>query len=259
MALQALQRDFQSALLQGSTVLHARVAGTADAGPDRRVAIYAQAYRLRLQEALAEDFSGLAAWLGESGFEALAAAYIARFPSRHPSLRWFGRHMATFLNDTPGWSGQPWLAEMAVFEWAQGEVFDAPDSPATPPDTITAIEPADWPRLRLQPHPSLRRLDLDWNVPALWRALDDGREPPEPAKNPAPQGWLLWRQDLAIHWRSLDSAEAVAVDAWRSGADFAGVCAALCEHMDTTRVATCAAGLLKGWLETGLVAALQTG
>lgn len=259
MSLQALQRAFQSAVLGGSVDFRERVVGNAAAGAAERLQIYSHARRLRLQEALADDFRGLAAWLGEAQFAALADAYVARYPSRHPSLRWLGRHLATFLADTPPWSGYPWLAEMAAFEWVQGEVFDAADSPVVDTAALATVVAADWPGLRLQVHPALRRLDLAWNVPAVWHALDAGGQPPVPTTSGESQAWLLWRRDLAIHWRSLEPGEAAAIDSWHNGGDFAAVCTALCRHMDGAQVATAAAALLKGWLQAGLVTALQTG
>jgi hypothetical protein len=258
MPLQTLQRDFQAALTAGAPGFMTRVVDTPPAGSAQRLDIYAQAYRLRLLDTLEGDFAKLATLLGDAQFESLGLAYIASHPPHHPSLRWLGRNMAGFLGATPPWSDQPVLADMAAFEWAQGEVFDAPDAAAVSPGDIAALPPARWATLRLQAHPAVRRLDLRWNVPAIWQALDIDTEPPAPAHSDHPQGWLLWRRELDIHWRSLGVEEAWAVDAWRSGANFAELCEGLCEWTDAARVATHAASLLKGWLSEGLVTAILT-
>jgi hypothetical protein len=259
MPLRALQRDFQSALMAGSTGINPQLVSTPEAGAARRLDIYVQAYRLRLLDALEGDYGKLAACVGDAQFEALGYVYITRYPSQHPSLRWLGRHMADFLATTRPWSGQPLLAEMAAFEWAQGEVFDAPDATPLSLAAIAAIPPESWAGLRLRAHPALRRLDLTWNVPAIWLALDNDTEPPAPRAGDVPSGWLMWRQDLDIHWRSLSADESWAIDAWRSGACFAELCEGLCEWLDTGQVAAHAATLLKGWISAGLVTALLTG
>jgi hypothetical protein len=258
MQLRALQRDFQSALMTGATSINPQVVSTPEASAVQRLDIYVQACRLRLLDALETDYAKLAACVGDAQFEALGRAYISRYPSQHPSLRWLGRHMADFLAATPPWSGQPLLAEMAAFEWAQGEVFDAPDHAPLSPAAIAAIPAESWADLRLRAQPALRRLDLTWNVPSIWLALDTDRQPPAPRAGDVPSGWLMWRQDLDIHWRSLSVDESWAIDAWRSGACFAELCEGLCEWIDTGQVAAHAATLLKGWISAGLVTALLT-
>jgi len=258
MPLLTLQRDLQSALTHGDTRFVAQVDGSPQASTAMRLSIYARAYRLRLQDALAGDFAKLAILLGDEQFEALCRDYIDRHPSQHPSLRWLGRHMAEFLAVTPPWSARPLLAEMAAFEWAQGEVFDAADAATVTSAELATLPAKAWAGLRLQAHPSLRRLALHWNAPAIWRALDDGNEPPTAQRGDVPLSWLLWRQDLRIHWRSLGSDENRAIDAWCNGARFADICAGLCDWMDPGVVAAYAATLLKGWLAAGLVSALHS-
>lgn len=258
MPLITLQRDFQSALTQGDARFGAQVDGSPEASAAMRLAIYARAYRLRLQDALAGDYAKLAMLLGDEQFEALCRAYIDRHPSQHPSLRWLGRHMADFLAATPPWSGRPLLAEMAAFEWTQGEVFDAADAATVTPAEIATLPVHAWAGLRLQAHPSLRHLALHCNAPAIWRALEDGSEAPPAQRGDAALPWLLWRQDLQIHWRSLGSDENWAIDAWCGGACFADICAGLCDWMDAGVVAAYAATLLKGWVAAGLVSALHS-
>lgn len=258
MKLQTLQRDFQAALTAGAPAFMTQVVDTPEAGGAQRLDIYARAYRLRLLDALTGDYPKLGTLLGDAQFEALGHAYIDAHPSRHPSLRWLGRHLSAFLAATPPWSTRPVLAEVAAFEWAQGEVFDASDAAVASPDDIATLPPAAWANLRLQTHPAVRRLDLHWNAPPVWRALDNGDEPPPLNRSDTPQAWLLWRRELDIHWRSVDKDESLAIDAWRNGASFAELCEILCERTDSDRVAVRAASLLKGWLTDGLVTALLT-
>ncbi|HEY0674915.1 MAG TPA: DNA-binding domain-containing protein, partial [Immundisolibacter sp.] len=73
--------DFQRALAahvrHGDTVAPGRIVDGPDLSADARLAIYRDGYRLRLTEALGEDFPLLRALLGAATFERLARAYLA--------------------------------------------------------------------------------------------------------------------------------------------------------------------------------------
>lgn len=254
--LPALQRLFEAGLTRidgaappSALLSLARSDARADAA--QRFAVYAYAYRARLLEALQQDFPALYALLGEATFQRLGRRYIEAHPSTTPSLRWFGRHYAEFLRRAE--PGQPLWWETAAFEWAQGEVFDAPDAATADVAVMAAIPPQAWAGMRLLMHPALRRLPLRWNVPA--RVAAQGRDEPLPdaRENEHPVTWLLWRRDFDIHWRALSVDEAAALDAAADNASFGEICECLCEWIDPDQVALHAAGLLKRWLNDGLI------
>lgn len=85
--LEQLQRGFQSYVLRGEPGIEAHVALNTIASTTHRLDVYFQAYRLRLIEALANDYPGLKKFVGEAEFERLARAYIDRYPSTERSLR----------------------------------------------------------------------------------------------------------------------------------------------------------------------------
>jgi hypothetical protein len=142
---------------------------------------------------------------------------------------------------------------MAALEWAMSEAFDAPDSPIVGLDAMASIPPEAWPEMRLALHASVRRLDLRWNVPAIWKAIKEEQAPGEAAAGEWPEPWLVWRQDLKIFFRSLSVDEAWAFDAVRGNEPFAALCEGLCEWIDAQNVALHAAGLLKQWIADGLI------
>lgn len=251
------QHEFQNYLLDGGDTIVARVVDAGALDAHARLAIYAEAYRLRLLEALETDFVALRALLGNEAFTQLGRAYIAAHPSRHPSLRHFGRQLAEFLGAASPWKDQPWLAELAAFEWALTDAFDAADDPILDIDAIAAIAPTDWPRLRFEPHASLVRLDLRWNASVLWKAADQGLDMPPPVASDIATPWVIWRRDLQSYFRSLDASEAGTLDALRTGANFAALCEVLCEWIDANEVPTHAAGLLKRWGTDGMLRALR--
>lgn len=252
--LRALQRRFQDYVLAPRPgPAEADVVSDERAGARARLDVYADAYRLRLIEVLGDNYPALHAVLGDEQFDALARAYIDRHPSHHPSVRWYGAGMAGFLAGAAPWSGQPVLAELAAFEWALRAAFDAADAAPLAPDALATLAPERWPDMRLRLHPSLGRLDLRWNAPALWKAIDAGEDPPAPEPGAQPLAWAVWRSDLRQYFRSLDVAEAWALDAARAGEPFAAICEGLCEWIDAGHVAAHGAGLIKRWLTDGLI------
>lgn len=251
-SLQELQRSFAALLLHDDERVLAHVAG-GGAAPAVRLNVYGTAYRLRLLEALEIDFPALRATMGEAGFAGMGRAYIDACPSRHFSIRWFGRRLPQFLAAAAPWRRRPGLAAAATFEWTLGEAFDAEDAPRLERDTLAALPPAAWHELRLRLHPSVRLLELDRNAPAWWRAWRRGRKPlPPPAASPAPIACLIWRQDLSVHFRSVTAAEAAALHGIASGETFSRVCGRLCAHLGEDAVPAYAAERLAIWTAAGI-------
>lgn len=254
-ALLKLEEDFKDCVLGNTLDMGGQVVGNAQASATERVHVYVEGYRLRLLEVLQDNFPGLHGLLGDAQFDALARSYIDARPSSHPSVRWFGRHLPAFLGDTAPYSAHPHLPELAAFEWAQGLVFDAADATPLEMQALAAVAPDSWARLHFGFHPSLQRLDLVWNVPKIWQALDAEETPPEPASS-ATTAWLLWRQELTTRWRSLSADEAGMLDAARQGTRFGELCEGLCRWHAPDAVAMQAASYLKLWLSDGLVTSI---
>ncbi len=252
------QRRFADHLLAGGGAAMPRlIAPGGDAAA--RLAVYTDGYRLRLKEALAQDFTLLAAWLGPQRFERLLDDYIHAHPSHHYNIRWVGRSMVRHLAQTPPWNRNTLARELAEFEWAQGLCFDAPDAPIATAAELTALPAAAWPRLRLRLQPALQRRDLHWNVDELWAAAQAGRPLPPPAYRPSPVRWLFWRRDCRNYLARLEPDAAAALDSIRTGGDFAALCLTLRRRHRPEAVPARAVGLLKGWLEEGLLSAVLTG
>ncbi|GAB4513155.1 MAG: DNA-binding domain-containing protein [Sulfuricaulis sp.] len=286
-ALNDLQSDFQSFLLDGNERMLSRVTGTAKVSAEQRLAIYYDAYRLRLLEALTSNYPVLRAWIGDEEFENAGIAYLAAHPSRHFSIRWFGHRFPEFLASTEPWSGTPFLAEIASLEWALSEAFDAENGAVMNIEDMAGIPADSWPDMRLHFHPAMRRLDLRWNVPIIWKAINQDLDVeknsiscrgetsatpaagnaqhvealhniPAPEAGEYPQAWLVWRQGLKTWFRSLSVDEAWALDAARRGETFATLCEGLCEWIDAQNVALHAAGLMKQWITDGIVSGIDS-
>ena len=184
----------------------------------------------------------------------MATSYIETHPSQFASIRWFGDRLAHELERSH--PGQPWIAELARWEWALAASFDAQDAAPVGIEALASVAPSDWSELRLEFHPSVQQLELKTNAPALFKALSEERSPPDPALLEHPQSWLLWRQDLKTQYRSLEPAEIAALRVVRGGGSFGEMCEALCEWHEADEVPLIAAGMLKRWIVEELLIGL---
>ncbi len=256
--LHILQSKFQRTILGAEDMLEKEIVATERLSVDRRIAIYAEAYRLRLTECLRENYSALYTLLGDEQFDALCRLYIDAHPPHHYSIRWYGDRFAEFARHTAPYSGHPYVSELAEFEWKLMEAFDARDARPVVLDELAQLAPSQWPGLRLEFQPCLQRVELTWNVAAIRNAVDEGRTIDSPQRGDRPAAWLIWRKRLTQYFRSLDDTEAWALDRARDRATFGELCEGLCEWMPDREIATYAAGLLKQWIGDGLVTKIQT-
>lgn len=256
--LQALQQRFQNYLVSGDDSIEQDIISSEDALAEHRLGVYYNAYRIRLIDCLAVDYAALEQHLGREAFEQLVLEYLRIFPSTHPSVRWFGDRLPIYMREHFSGEQAEFLTELVDYEWTQSFVFDAADSGRTVQiDEIAQIPPESWPALCFKFIPALRWLDLHWNIPAIENAYDTNREPPAAERGETPVRWLLWRQAMKTHWRSLDVHEAWAIEQAATGASFAEICEGLLEWVDETQVALVGAGFMKQWVSDELLISLD--
>ncbi|MFG6431635.1 putative DNA-binding domain-containing protein [Roseateles sp. LYH14W] len=225
--------------------------------------VYRHAYRARLAEALADNYTVLARALGDEAFDALAQAYIAARPSRHPSIRWFGHELASFMAEaSDDLVPHACLIDFAAMDWALRGAFDAADAPLLDPATLAALDPDDWAGLVLQLHPSARRVRLGHAIEPAWRRLREwapesgDNQPDLPEPQPHEHLLLAWRQAGETRWRSLEPLEAALLQAVFEGAPFAMLCERAAEELgDAEAAAPAVIGALQRWLADGLLRA----
>jgi hypothetical protein len=255
MQLAELQRAFQEHVLREGDEIAGQINASAEMPVAMRLDVYSEAYFARLTEALAASYPRLQSLIGEEAFAILGRHYIQQYPSTNFSVRWFGDRLGVMLRTHPDYRDQSWLAELAQWEWALAEAFDAADTPPLTLDALASVAPSQWPSLQFQCHPSLQRLLLHWNTAALFKALADDLEAPAAAALENPQHWIIWREDLITRYRELADDEALALVTVCAGGTFADMCEALCEHHDPEVVPVTAAGMLKGWIAAQMIAA----
>jgi len=252
--LRELQLRFQNYLIGGSEDIEQDIISTENAIAEHRLGTYYNAYRIRLIDCLAVDYSALEKYLGRENFENLALDYLRHYPSRHPSVRWFGKHLPEYLQQHYQGDEQEFLQELASYEWAQATVFDAANSShLIQIEDIAQVAADAWPGLTFKFKPALIWLDLYWNVPLIENALDTESEIPQKQRDDFPRRWMLWRRNMKIQWRSLEVHEAWAIEQAVNGANFAAICEGMLEWIDEQQVSLVAAGFLKQWVGDQLI------
>lgn len=249
--LQRIQRSMMAFLLSKDESIEADVVNTKTANAKQRLSIYGDGYGYRLHDALSENYPAIHTLLGDEGFFKIAYEYIDSVPSQHFSLRYFGIKLEAFF--TKNYSSEPYLAEMARFEWALRKAFDAKNEDTIGIDALQVIPVDRWGGLQFTFHESVSRIDLEWNTPQLWAAIEADSDPIPPEKLEQPQAWLLWRQGLINHYRSLDVDEGWALDSALAGDNFESLCQGVCEWTDEEHAPARIAGFLGSWTNEGLL------
>ncbi|MFT5113667.1 MAG: hypothetical protein ACI8P9_002998 [Parasphingorhabdus sp.] len=252
--LRPLQQSFMDAIIHDEKAFEEQIESTARVSASQRINIYHEAYRLRLLEALEENYLGLAYLLGDDQFATLGLQYLTKNPSSFASVRWFGDQLPKFVKNTAPWSSTAMLYEMAQLDWAMTLAFDATDQVSVGIETMAQFTPDQWPALKFHFHPSIQRLDFAYSVMPFRNAVEVELEnTPAPEKSEYPMPWLIWRQEMRTLYRSMEVDEALAMDQARNQASFASLCEGLTEWIDPQHAPERIAGFLKKWLVDELI------
>lgn len=256
--LHDLQMRFQDYLITGNESIEADITSSDNALAEHRLAVYYNAYRLRLIDALAVDFTALDQYLGREAFEYLTLDYLKHYPSRHPSVRWFGENLSRYITEHYQGDDREFVQELVDYAWAKSLIFDKVHSDELfQPEQVATLPPEAWATIRFHFKPAIQWLDLYWNIPAIDSAVESETDVPDKQRGEHPQRWLLWRQEMRTHWRSLEVHEAWAIEQAVLGANFSELCEGLCEWVDAEQVAMTAAGFMRQWLTDQLVQRLE--
>lgn len=253
-SLQNIQADFQEYILQPRAEMASierSIAEQCGLNASDRLAIYHNAYRARLHEALSEAFEKTHSYLGDDLFAQCCDDYIQANPSHTRNLRWYGdsfpAHLAQALEE------HPIVAELASFEWALGLAFDADDAVVMTADDMRSLTPTQWEQIPFELHPSVHIILLQWNVIAIWLALDKEETPPEASATLLPTSWLVWRKQLQPHFRSIGGAEAFALRGLQQGRGFSSVCEDAAASIGEQDITPIIAGWLQNWLSEAVL------
>lgn len=188
---------------EGRSAVEEMVAGDARLPAIARLEIYADMYFVRIHDVLADEYAKTAAALGAVAFHELVLDYLDACRPEHPSMSEVGARLPAFLAAHPATAERPWLAELARLERARLEMVDSADAEALTLDALRALLPEQFAPLRLRLVPSHALFASRYDVVSLWRSPDLVAVP-----EPSPAALLVWRRELEVLHRAVDSEEA---------------------------------------------------
>lgn len=213
-ALEALQRRFTAAIVEGDEAFASEVTGGGKLAPVGAVGVYRRAYPARLTEALGETYERVWRVLGDDDFFAVCAAFIPTRPSASYNLSDYGADFPGFLESRPELAHAPFIGDLARLEWAFKELFHARDVAGLPPAELAR---AATPASRLVFAEATAVLALGHRVHAVWtRDLADD-SPLEPETWRGREDLFLYKKDGRVYSRLLTPGEAAALTALRAG------------------------------------------
>jgi hypothetical protein len=257
MDLLRTEHAFQDGLLGRSQDILRSVRGNARESAETMFGVYRNAYWARLAEALGNDLPGLKALMGDEAFDKMARAYVAKYPSQHPSIRWAGRHLAEFLATDAPYREEPWFADMARFDWALAFAFDAADAPAAGLADLIGVPPEFWGNILLAFHPTLDVFRISTPVDEARPLLLENADTRLDRAARCERAIMAWRIEHDVKFRAIDPLEFSALHAMQGGATFGDMCELVAKEVDPGTAPLRAAQILQGCLEWGIVATVS--
>lgn len=213
-ALEALQRRFVAAVMDGDGALAGAVTGGGRLTPEGAVAVYRRAYPARMTEALGETYRRCWRVLGDDDFFAACAAFIPTERSASGNLSDYGRSFPEFLESWEGARHAPFLGDLARLEWAFKGLFHAKAHEGLSPGELAA---GARPGSVFVFGEATALLALEHRVHAVWtRELEDDT-PLEPGSRRGREELFLYKKDGRVWSRALTAPEAQALRALRAG------------------------------------------
>lgn len=242
-----LQQRFLDGVLAYGPQAAGDIRGTSAFAVEQRLAVYANAYRRRLVEALLSVFERCARVLGDEAFDALASAYVEAHPPRDRSLGRYG-------SDFPEWlrTHDPALATaagVATIDAGLRRAFDAADAEPVDRAALLALPVAAWAGLRFEWVPALATGQVEAAAIDAWR---EPVAPRESALERSVTAIAFWRRDGQTFFRSIAASEALLLERLRGGATLADACADAASPIPLE----VAAPALLSWIDEGWVARL---
>ena len=217
-----------------------------------RMAVYAEGYRARAEEALREVYEAIRHVVGARAFAALTRAYTQAHPSQDYNLSVIGRHLQAFLSTYPLTRDLPFLPDLARLEWAVSQAFHAQESPPLDAASLAALSPDDWHRLRLPLQPAVQVVASAWPILDIWQARQAPREAVQITVVDRPQWVLVFRRGWAVQCRLLAQDQAAVLTQLREGRTLGDVCDALAASGPPPPLTDWFAGWARDGLITGL-------
>lgn len=247
-----LQARFLSELLQEAP-------SPTDACSERQrsgMAVYRNAYRSRMVDAVRSSYERTARWVGEDAFRRAAVHHVIAHAPRSWTLDEVGRGFSDTLRQL--FPADPEVSELAWLESAMHECFvaadDIPMDLASFQAATAGFRDQDWYGMRLRMLPGTALRDISSDIPGLWQALSPAASgPPLPALE-VKLSCVVWREGLQPVFAAVQRTEGSALSTLLQGGSYGEACEALIGQLGEASAASEAGLMLGRWLHNGMIA-----
>jgi len=216
--------------------------------------VYANNYRSQLVTTLRDTYAKTRLWLGDETFDLAAERYVDEHVPSSWTLDAYGHDFPDLLErDYPD---DPDVSELAWLDGTLRQAFSGHDGAAIDAGALIAD---DWDRVEFVFVPTLRFRRMRSNAVSIWKALADEILPPGAVQTSAGDGVRVWRRGLSPRFASMDARECACLDLALAGATFGEICERLRQLHASAAMAAEAGGLLRAWVDDGLVLSLRQG
>lgn len=175
-ALGPLQAGFLDAVVDPALESRAPAIRGGRLAPAERLAIYRNNLHSNWRAALADTFPVVARLVGDGFFGEAARRYALAYPSRSGDLHAFGADFAAFLGAYPYARDLPYLRDVARLEWSWHEAFHAADAEPIDLAALARIPEDRHGDIRFALHPTVRLVDSEFPILAIWEANQPERD-----------------------------------------------------------------------------------
>jgi hypothetical protein len=252
MNLQELQTNFQHIILD-SECSDANWVSKSEQGlsSQERLAIYHNAYRVRLIDVLMDTFEHTAAYLGDDWFQDLASIYVQSHNSTHNNIGAYGKEFPQFL--AAQLPADKEVSELALLDWKLRRAFDGADSSIMTHEHLQQLASTEQEISNLQPVPTLNISKYYFNTLDIWHAINLEQQPPVVQQLPQPVDVVIWRKEHSPHFRSISKMESQAITYVCSGYTLNAIGAELEKDFPEVDVAKEFGHMLHHWINDQLL------
>jgi len=189
--------------------------------------IYHNNIFITMTEALQTHFAVCHKLVGDEYFAMLARQYAKQHTPAFASLHRFGEHFSDFLRQHPIALQLPYLADVAVLEWAVQECYHSRDNQPFDFAGLARIDSQKYPGLIFLLNPSARLLVSDYPVLTIWQFHQDGYGGNDTIDiDNSSEHILVQRHGLQIEFIRVNPPAFAFLRAMAQGLPFAHVCEA---------------------------------
>lgn len=208
MSLHDIHQQFITAMYQSSVAAEKFIKPSTILSANERLAIYRGSVRGGLLQALGNIYPVLKQLLGDHAFEGLSRRYIEQHRSSSANIADYGDNFPEFIRFFKPLSEYPYMADVALLEWAWHQVFNEADSGLLNLEQLSRLTPDQHLTLKFSRPKASRLIQSPWPIKPIWDANQNSHSAQESIKLIQQNNFLLvWRKDYEMRIDNLNEAQ----------------------------------------------------